>query len=115
MSAVMRIRVEFCQGRAWEHPLALNGRKLKRVVIGGEEYVPLGFDLQEVFEDGKRVAIEFDGERFEPVRECCMVHDTEPRDTTMRVIGSCSECGHIICGPDWHCRHCGARITKEES
>ena len=53
-----------------------------------------------------------DGERFERVRECSVVNDIEPRDTTMRVIGSCSECGHILCRHDWCCAHCGARVKE---
>ena len=47
-------------------------------------------------------------------RTCHLINDIEPYDTTMRVIGSCSECGHIVCGPDWYCHHCGARIEVNE-
>ena len=56
-------------------------------------------------------AIVVGGVRFERVRECSVVNDIEPRDVTMRVIGSCSECGHILCGPDWCCAHCGAKVV----
>ena len=63
-------------------------------------------------EERKADFIEFDGERYERVRECSVVNDIEPRDTTMRVIGSCSECGHILCGPDWCCAPCGARVKE---
>lgn len=85
MSEICRITVYFSdEENPWEYPLALNGRTIERVTFGGVEVAP--------------------------VRECSVVNDIEPRDTTMRVIGSCSECGHILCGSDWCCAHCGARV-----
>ena len=35
----LRVRIEFDSGRAWEHPLALNGRTVRRVFLDGIEYV----------------------------------------------------------------------------
>lgn len=58
-------------------------------------------------EDG---SVSVERRKYVPLRECSVINDIEPRDTTMRVIGSCSECGHILCGSDWCCAHCGARV-----
>lgn len=101
----------------WMYPLALNGRKLRRVVIGGEEYVPLGFDLQEIFEDGKRVAIEFDGERFEPVRECKLTHVSIPipgrEDASIDIYETA--CGERVFSDYGFCPYCGGKVIEEES
>lgn len=35
-----RIEIEFDDGRPWTYPLALNGRTIGRVTIGGIEYEP---------------------------------------------------------------------------
>lgn len=59
----------------------------------------------------KEQAIEAWNTRAE--RTCHLINDIESYDTTMRVIGSCSECGHIVCGPDWFCHHCGAKVIEE--
>ena len=40
MKSVVRLRIEFDRGRAWEHPLALNGRVPKRFFVDGVELVP---------------------------------------------------------------------------
>lgn len=35
-----RIEIEFDKGRPWIYPLALNGRTVGKVTIGGVEYAP---------------------------------------------------------------------------
>lgn len=66
------IRIEFDgDWRPWEYPLAINGRKILRISVGGVEYGPIDVDEQWItgMVDGalKVEAIELGGTRFEPV------------------------------------------------
>ena len=66
------ITIEF-EGKEqpWTYQLALNGRKMRRITVGGVEYAPDDADEEWITEmvDGalKVVAIERGGTRFEPV------------------------------------------------
>lgn len=82
------IRVEFDRGRAWEHPLALNGRKVEGVFVDGVEHFPR--------------------------RDACdmsLVYEGYPCSDW-----KCSTCGKIHSAPRLHnyCPRCGAPIESAD-
>lgn len=103
------------------YPRAVNGveRRAEWVEIEGVRFYPEDFELLEVLDNGKRVALEFEGERYVPERTCGIVdakwcsYGGEGRDTTDFTFS----CGHSVTAlgeePPAFCEVCGAKVTDE--
>ncbi|MBQ9041454.1 MAG: hypothetical protein IJ111_01400 [Eggerthellaceae bacterium] len=95
----LHMRIDFKgEEQPWMYPLALNGREIEKVTIGGKEY--------------------------QPVRECEVVNEKRTLRSMMHgehevVDEKCSECGGYMetgCGVIRNCcPTCGARVKGSES
>jgi len=102
---VLPLRIDFVgQEFPWFYPLALNGREIDGIYVGGIEYAPAEYEYE--LEGGHIMSITLaGGTRYVKERTC------EPIIKGGRC--TCSECGCTWLSMPRYCNRCGAEVISE--